>query len=316
MLFNRTFAILISLALSLSSPAAAQKKNEVYLKYSRHEGVMRIVLEGEETFVGKTQVAVSAVHIKIDFPDLYHLNTPGTLPFDAVQSEKSLMINPREKGEIKSFRLSQPARIVFDVHSPDIHADKQASVILSNSFVLDAGHGGYEFGMTSKDVNEKDINLQVAQDLGAALSKKGKKVFFTRRVDQNMSLAERISFANQKKPDAFISLHCSSSASFGIYVSRIEGQASNEMLDAFSLAMRQKRYLEKSKALAESIGKAFKEEFKSEVVRRDLPLPVLNSVSSAAVLIEIPSPGTVVYDQKMRTRVVNAIAKGLALYGQ
>ena len=109
------------------------------------------------------------------------------------------MINPREKGEIKSFRLSLPARIVFDVHSPDIHADKQASMILSNSFVIDAGHGGYEFGMTIKDVNEKDINLQIAQDLGTSLSRKGKKVFLTRRADQHMSLAERINFANQKK---------------------------------------------------------------------------------------------------------------------
>ena len=277
---------------------------------------MRIVLEGEETFIGKTQATLSAAHIKIDFPEIYHLNTTGTPPFDAVQEEKSLVINPREKGEIKSFRLSLPARIVFDVHSPDIHADKHASMILSNSFVIDAGHGGYEFGMTTKDVNEKDINLQIAQDLGTSLSKKGKKVFLTRRADQHMSLAERINFANQKKPDVFISLHCSATGNFGIYVSKIEGQGANEMVDAFSLATRQKKYLEKSKALAESIGKAFKEDFKAEVVRRDLPIPVLNSVSSAAVLIEIPSAGSVVYDQQMRTKVVNAIAKGLVLYGQ
>ena len=294
-------------------PVAAQKKTEVFLKYSKQEGVMRIVLEGEELVIGKTHAVVRASHIKIDFPEAFHLNLPGIVPFEAVQAEKSLSINLKEKGEIKSFRLASPARIVFDVQGPDIHADKQAAIILSNTFVIDAGHGGYDFGMPLKDINEKDLDLEVAKELGVSLSKKGKKVFLVRKADQHMPIAERINFANQKKPDVFISLHCSASANFAIYISGLEEQGTNEMMDAFSLAMRQKKYIAKSKALADSLGNAIKEEFKLDVVRREMSLPILNSLSAASVLIEIPSFAS---DRQMKTKLINAIIKGLTVYGQ
>jgi len=198
--------ILIVATLFFSFPVAAQKKPEVFLKYSKQEGAMRIVIEGEDLVIGKTHTAVSASHIKIDFPEVFHLNLPGVVPFEAVQAEKSLSIALKEKGEIKSFRLASPARIVFDVQGPDIHADKQAAIILSNVFVIDAGHGGYDFGMPFKDINEKDLDLEVAKELGASLSKKGKKVFLLRKADQYMPIADRINFANQKKPDVFMSL--------------------------------------------------------------------------------------------------------------
>jgi len=303
----------MAVTLFLAFPVAAQKKPEVFLKYSKQEGVMRIVLEGEELVIGKTHAVVRASHIKIDFPEAFHLNLPGIVPFEAVQAEKSLSINLKEKGEIKSFRLASPARIVFDVRSPDIHADKQAAIILSNTFVIDAGHGGYDFGMPLKDINEKDLDLEVAKELGVFLSKKGKKVFLVRKVDQHMPIAERINFANQKKPDVFISLHCSASANFAIYISGLEEQGTNEMMDAFSLAMRQKKYIAKSKALADSLGNAIKEEFKLDVVRREMSLPILNSLSAASVLVEIPSFAS---DRQMKTKLINAIIKGLTVYGQ
>jgi N-acetylmuramoyl-L-alanine amidase len=306
-------SILIVVTLFFASPLAAQKKTEVFLKYSKQEGVMRIVLEGEESVIGKTNAVVSVSHIKIDFPEVFHLNLPGVFPFEAVQTEKLLSITLKEKGEIRSFRLSSPARIVFDVQGPDIHADKQTAIILSNAFVIDAGHGGYDFGMPFKDMNEKDLNLEVAKELGASLSKKGKKVFLVRKADQHMPIADRISFANQKKPDVFISLHCSTSGNFAIYISRLEDQGSNEMTDAFSLAMRQKKYIVKSKALADSLGNAIKEEIKLDVVRREMSIPILNSLSAASVLIEIPYT---VSDRQMRTKLINAIIKGLAVYGQ
>ena len=306
-------SILIVVTLFFAFPVAAQKKPEVFLKYSKQEGIIRIVIEGEDLVIGKTHAVVSASHIKIDFPEVVHLNLPGVIPFEAVQAEKSLSIALKEKGGIKSFRLASPARIVFDVQGPDIHADKQTATILSNAFVIDAGHGGYDFGMAFNDINEKDLNLEVAKELGASLSKKGKKVFLVRKADQHMPIAERINFANQKKPEVFISLHCSASGNFAIYISRLEEQGTNEMTDAFSLAMRQKKYIAKSKALADSLGKAIKDEFNLDVVRRDMSLPILNSVSAASVLIEIPSPGS---DRQMKTKLVNAIIKGLAVYGQ
>lgn len=311
MLLKKILPILTVVTLFFAFPVAAQKKTEVFLKYSKQEGIMRIVLEGEELVIGKTRTAVSASHIKINFPEVFHLNLPGVIPFEAVQAEKSLSITLKEKGEIKSFRLASPARIVFDVQGPDIHADKQTAINLSNAFVIDVGHGGYDFGMPFKDINEKDVNLEVAKELGASLSKKGKKVFLVRKADQHMSIAERINFANQKKPDVFISLHCSTSGNFAVYISRLEEQGTNEMTDAFSLAMRQKKYIAKSKALADSLGNAIKKEFELGVVQRDMSLPILNSVSAASVLIEFPGS-----DRQLKTKLINAIIKGITVYGQ
>ena len=66
-------SILIVLTLFFAFPVAAQKNPEVFLKYSKQEGAMRIVLEGEELVIGKTHAVVSASHIKIDFPEVFHL---------------------------------------------------------------------------------------------------------------------------------------------------------------------------------------------------------------------------------------------------
>ena len=78
---------------------------------------------------------------------------------------------------------------------------------------LDAGHGGYDYGIISKDSKEKDLNLLLAKDLNAALSKKGYKVFLTRKVDQSLSIFERIIARKQQKTrhihlHSFLCLQC------------------------------------------------------------------------------------------------------------
>lgn len=180
--------------------------------------------------------------------------------------------------------------------------------------VLDAGHGGYDFGITSNPPaveREKDISLSLTKDLSAVFSKKGKKVFLTRKVDQYMPLIERINLVNQKKPTAFISIHCSMSENFVLYSPEFEEEGSDEIVDLYSLSSRQKKHILKSKALSESIGKAIKDEFKVNIIYREMPLPILNSVDAPSVLIELPSPKLMVYDQQMRARLVNSIIKGI-----
>jgi N-acetylmuramoyl-L-alanine amidase len=313
---KKTFLFILCLALMMAGPLSAQKKAEVFLKYSRQEGSMRIVVEAEEPVIGKTEAASSSSQLSIRFPEPFHLNAPKEMPFQLIPSEKALLIDLKEKGEIKHFRLFSPARIVFDIQSPDIHPEKKQAGIVSNTFVLDAGHGGYDFGLTLKDINEKDLNLGMAKDLGAALSKKGKKVFPVRKVDQYLPLAARIAFANQKKPDIFISLHLSTTSHYVIYTATPDEQGKNDIVDAYSFSLRQKQYIEKSRALAESIGKTLKEDLQVDAIRRELPLPVLQSVGAPAVLIELPSPAFTAYDQQMKTKVINAIIKGIAAHGQ
>jgi len=44
-----------------------------------------------------------------------------------------------------------------------------------------------------------------------------------------------------------------------------------------------------------------------------MSLPILNSLSAASVLIEMPSFAS---DRQMKTKLINAIIKGLTVYGQ
>jgi len=82
----------------------------------------------------------------------------------------------------------------------------------------------------------------------------------------------------------------------------------------YSLAGRQARHIEKSRALAAAMGKVFKREFKKEVILREVPLPVLVSMDAPAILIEYPSILLNSYDQKMSAILVNAVMEGLEAY--
>lgn len=85
------------------------------------------------------------------------------------------------------------------------------------TIVLDAGHGGSDYGAnrTYDDIgkiNEKDVTLSVVLKLGALLEKnKNFKVIYTRKEDVFPSLSERTDLANRSKADLFVSVHCNSS---------------------------------------------------------------------------------------------------------
>lgn len=76
--------------------------------------------------------------------------------------------------------------------------------------VLDPGHGSYEKGAVWNGIEEKTINLKIANDVAAALRKEGAKVILTRTSDVQMGLAARSEVAISNKADFFISLHCNS----------------------------------------------------------------------------------------------------------
>ena len=176
---------------------------------------------------------------------------------------------------------------------------------------LDAGHGGFDYGIIAKDSKEKDLDLIITKDLNAALSKKGNKTFLTRKIDQSLSILERITLVNSKKPDLFISVHSSFSNAFVVYTAAFDESATEASARSYSLAAIQSRHIEKSRSLAKAIGKALKDEFKGDVFIRELPLPVLSSIDSPAILIEYPSIQLNAYDQKMRDRLAKAVVKGI-----
>jgi N-acetylmuramoyl-L-alanine amidase len=325
---KKVFSLIVTIVLFLTVPLPAQKMNDVMLKCSRQEGAMRIVIEAEETVIQKMNVAVSPLKVKIDMPEAFRLNSPKDLPFVLVSAERSVEIQLKEKNDVKFFRLSSPARLVLDLRNeksqqdalpPDkktAPAEKPSGAVFAKGVVIDAGHGGYDFGITAGSVSEKDINLSLAKDLGAALARKGKKGVLLRRVDQYLSFADRIAQTNQKSPDIFISLHASMSSNFAVYSPRKGEHIPDESADPYHVEAKQQKYVLKSKALSECIMKAIKEEFKGDVMHRDMTLPVLNGISAPSVLIEVPSPLLVTYDQQMKARIISALIAGITAYGQ
>ena len=85
------------------------------------------------------------------------------------------------------------------------------------SVVLDAGHGGTDYGAIRAGINEKDITLDVTKMVEAILQEKGYKVYMTRSDDSGPSLQDRVDVCEDKKPDIFVSIHVNSSVKNDIY---------------------------------------------------------------------------------------------------
>lgn len=73
--------------------------------------------------------------------------------------------------------------------------------------VIDAGHGGEDVGAIYHNIREKDLTLQMAQQVANHLENAGANVTLTRNNDHFLSLENRVHIAEQREADAFISLH-------------------------------------------------------------------------------------------------------------
>lgn len=359
--------IILSFAIRLS----AEKAADVSLRYSRQEATVRIVLEAADDLIKNSNISASVRAIRVDFPSAFEIRKPKDFFYETAKRDRSFYIFLKDVTDVKSYRLSGPPRLVFDLTlavkgqkeaapRPDQQTFQSTGPLVSPGpqtptpvpqppqaeqkqqppqttqkqqptpspaqpaekthkkkvIVLDPGHGGYDYGIISQDAREKDINLALSKDLSAAMAKKGLTVFLDRKVDQSVSLGERITFSNAKKPDIFISIHAASWNGFAIYVSSAEDVNIDAAVRLYSLSSQQSKYLAGSKEAAKSIASSLKKEFNVEVVMRELPLPVLNSLNAPAIMIEYPSLKSYASDQKMRDRFVGSIMRGIAAYEQ
>jgi len=79
--------------------------------------------------------------------------------------------------------------------------------------VLDAGHGGKDYGATYHGNIEKNIALKTVLKIGSILEKEADiEVIYTRNTDVFVELDERANIANKSKGHLFISIHCNANA--------------------------------------------------------------------------------------------------------
>ncbi len=78
--------------------------------------------------------------------------------------------------------------------------------------VIDPGHGGLDPGAIGiKGIRESDVVLEVSKIVRKLLSEKGVEVRLTRNKEVDLSLPQRVSFANRTNADIFVSIHANAS---------------------------------------------------------------------------------------------------------
>lgn len=87
--------------------------------------------------------------------------------------------------------------------------------IYKNIVVLDAGHGGKDFGATNRGSKEKAINFKIIYSFAREYfdgSSSSVKAYWSRYNDKFISLSERARFAAEVEADLFVSLHMNSAS--------------------------------------------------------------------------------------------------------
>jgi N-acetylmuramoyl-L-alanine amidase len=197
--------------------------------------------------------------------------------------------------------------------------------------VIDAGHGGGDSG--TKSVlgygYEKDYTLDWARRLGALLATNKWRVFLTRDADVDLSLPNRIAFADAHQADVFISLHFNSAAPdqrqagletycltpTGMGSSHTRGFDDNPALDFPNNAFDEQNLqlaLLVQRSLLQANGHL------DRGVRRARYLGVVRAQNCAAILVEggylsNPHEARAIASPLYRQRLAEAVARAIAL---
>ena len=134
--------------------------------------------------------------------------------------------------------------------------------------VIDAGHGGNDFGATMNGVSEKDMVLNIARQIKKASDKDGTyEVILTRSEDTSTTLTERTEQINKLNPEMVISLH----------INRTPEANTNKSGHEIFI-----QKTSESKSLAEKLSKKL-----GECSIKEENLHILRNSKSPAVLVEL-----------------------------
>ncbi|MCX8030756.1 MAG: N-acetylmuramoyl-L-alanine amidase [Thermodesulfovibrionales bacterium] len=314
----------------IQSEESAGIYEKIHVNVLKQEVTTKIVfsVRSKEVLENTTVSLSEKKVIKVNFPN------PSTFTIEKSDKEHSLplgegfieitsnvrmmpgtnfcLIQVENTESIKTFKSISDLKLIIDIfpEKQKIKAEPLKKITPQqinqfkrsiSSIVIDPGHGGYDRGIYNDEYREKDIVLNIGREIAKSLAAKDKKVFITRKVDQRLPLKERISIANSKMPDLFISLHLSLSEEGFIY--------------SFDNS---KDYNESKAKIANEIAinivNNLKKDLEIDMKHEELPLPLLIYTKSPALLIELPHFKKFSYKDKEKERLlINSIIKSFTL---
>lgn len=202
--------------------------------------------------------------------------------------------------------------------------------------VIDPGHGGSNLGTRSvvDGSHEKEFVLDWAKRLAPLLETNGWKVFLTRTSDIDMSLTNRVAFADVCNADLFVSLHFNAAPSptdheeggietFCVTPTGMPSTLKRDFEDDASLVFPNNRFDTENFQYAMRVQRSLLKisGARDHGVRRARFMTVLRGQNRPAILIEggylsNPREARRIADPAYRQKLAEAVAKALSEPGQ
>ncbi len=145
--------------------------------------------------------------------------------------------------------------------------------------IIDAGHGGADYGGIENGIKEKDLNLAIAKDIKELNTNEDLNIVLSRPGDELMTPQDRVKFAQASKADLFVSIHMDA-----------ETNKNNHNGVTILVPKNDNVYFNESKLLGSALIESFRNNYRLGVAekleQRERGIWVLNANECPAVLIE------------------------------
>ncbi len=172
---------------TLSKTQTLEHQNINRIKMAQYDAkTLRLVIEHNHAISIKTTPKGTTLYIDLS------LEPPKTTPPLATPTKAEVVQEPPLVAALPPLITVTPR-------------DRSKKII-----VIDPGHGGKDSGAVGNGFMEKEIVLQISNQLSEKLRAQGYTVYMTRSNDVFIELKDRTKFANDKEADLFISVHANS----------------------------------------------------------------------------------------------------------
>ena len=195
------------------------------------------------------------------------------------------------------------------------YGKEKALPLFGKMIYVDAGHGGMDPGAIYKNIQEKQINLEISKKLVKSLEKLGATVYMTRYDDYDLSiqntnsvkrsdLSRRAIMINESNCDLYISIHLNSDLSPTWHGTQI-------FYDDVNM---------ENEKIAKIMQETFQEEMKSNRKYKELTnIYLYRKVKRPGVLVEAgflsnPNDRYLLRQKTHQQKIVNTIIKSILKY--